>query len=76
MITIYRTIYGPYIVPTEDDQVVAVMQTSEGDMEIFFDSFQEFYETDTELPHDYDDDEFEDMPEEALPGWEYYVDEH
>ena len=65
MITVYRTLCGPY---ETNEGVIAVMQTSDGDEEIYFDSFHDWYEMDLELPCDYDDDDLPEIVDEDTLG--------
>ena len=63
---IERTLWGPYVMAGETDGVVAIMQTDKGDEEFLFDTFRDWYELDSELPNDYEDDEFEDVELDSL----------
>ncbi len=47
---IHRTLYGPYDLST--GTTMAVFQTSEGDKELLFETFNDYYAFDENLPMD------------------------
>jgi hypothetical protein len=68
---IHRTLYGPYDLTT--GTTMAVFQTTEGDKELLFETFNDYYAFDQNLPMDVSfDTEGKAQVEQKVFVWQEY----